>query len=243
MFIYEIVNKVNGKKYIGQAQDYDKRWKEHIYRFNTQIHENQYFQAAWNKYGQRNFSFRVIQVCTSQEELDQAEIEWIKTENTRNRDFGYNTMPGGGKTNAYEIRKARSKTLRPDGYSDVVNEFGTVFKIENLREFARQHNLTQPGLRQVVVTKKYFHYKGWRLATSETIGIPFDDKNFKERGNRISKVKLKTRYPNVLSPNGTIYSVEQLSQFCREHKLSKSNISMLLRRKKESYKGWTLAPD
>lgn len=239
MFIYEIKNKVDGKRYIGQSVDAVKRWDEHVYRLNNQRHENKYLQAAWNKYGHRNFTFNILDVCANHEELDISEINRINEYNTFDRKFGYNLMKGGSKHSSYQNRLNRSKSMRPEGYPPVVDYTGLVFHMENLREFARQHNLSQFGLRSVVVTKEYFHYKGWRLATPDTIGILFSDDDKLKRGNRISMAKLKHRYPDVISPDGTTYKVENLSQFCRDHSLSKSNMCQLLRNKKQIYKGWT----
>ena len=42
--IYKIENKVNGKVYIGQSIDIEKRWKEHISCLNNRTHHNDYLQ-------------------------------------------------------------------------------------------------------------------------------------------------------------------------------------------------------
>jgi hypothetical protein len=49
-------------------------------------------------------------------------------------------------------------------------------------------------------------------------------------------------YQIVISPNGDIYNIEHLTKFCQSHNLSISNMSMLLRGKKHSYKGWKIIP-
>jgi hypothetical protein len=242
MFIYEIVNLIDGKRYIGRSIDIATRWKHHIYCLNTSRHENCILQNAWNKYGYSNFKFNIIDQAFTEDELDEKEIYWITCYNSTDRKFGYNIMNGGSKSNHSTGRLQKSITLRPNGYELVVDSHGVVYQITTLREFARKHNLTQPGLRSVVVTKKCYHYKGWRLATSDTIGISFEDITRIERGKRISFAKLKEKYPDVICPNGTIYSVGHLSNFCKLHNLSMSNMSMLLRNKKESYKGWKLFP-
>lgn len=93
--IYKIINKVNGKIYIGQSIDIKERWKQHFYKaynekelgYNSAIHQ------AFRKYGYENFSFEVIELC-EKEELDAKETYWIKTLNTL-VPTGYNILPGG----------------------------------------------------------------------------------------------------------------------------------------------------
>jgi len=62
--IYKITNKVNNKIYIGSASYYDKRIGTHVNRLNSNIHDNNHLQAAWNKYGKDNFEFSIIEECT-----------------------------------------------------------------------------------------------------------------------------------------------------------------------------------
>lgn len=58
--IYEIVNKVNGHKYVGSSTNIQKRWKQHINALKRKDHHNKYLQRAWNKYGKKTFIFRVL---------------------------------------------------------------------------------------------------------------------------------------------------------------------------------------
>lgn len=64
--VYKIINKVNGKIYVGSSKNINQRWKEHIYHLNNGDHCNTYLQNAWNKYGSVNFSFKVIEKCEPQ---------------------------------------------------------------------------------------------------------------------------------------------------------------------------------
>lgn len=58
--IYKIQNKINGKVYIGESLDIDKRWLLHISELNDNAHHSYKLQEDWNKYGQDNFGFKVI---------------------------------------------------------------------------------------------------------------------------------------------------------------------------------------
>lgn len=60
---YEILNTVNGKRYIGSTVDFTKRFAQHRHKLNTHAHKNAHLQFAWIKYGIGAFEFRVLMLC------------------------------------------------------------------------------------------------------------------------------------------------------------------------------------
>lgn len=74
--VYIIKNKVNGKFYIGSSNNIWKRWQSHIYELNTNSHANKHLQRAWNKYGEENFEFNVLEFCDEEVQFDR-EQEYI----------------------------------------------------------------------------------------------------------------------------------------------------------------------
>lgn len=61
--IYEIVNTVNGHRYVGSAVNIQKRWKEHKNLLLCGKHHSLHLQNAWNKYGMDCFIFGLIEQC------------------------------------------------------------------------------------------------------------------------------------------------------------------------------------
>lgn len=61
--VYKIVNKVNGKIYVGSAKNIDKRRVGHRSGLRHNKHGNVYLQNAWSKYGEDNFEFSTIEEC------------------------------------------------------------------------------------------------------------------------------------------------------------------------------------
>jgi group I intron endonuclease len=61
--IYEIVNLTNGKRYIGSALKFSARWAGHRHRLRAGEHHSRHLQAAWNRYGEDAFDFRVVETC------------------------------------------------------------------------------------------------------------------------------------------------------------------------------------
>ncbi len=67
--VYEILNTVNGKRYIGQAAKLGKRWIRHQYELGRRTHHSRHLQSAWNKYGSGAFEFRALLICAPTKEL------------------------------------------------------------------------------------------------------------------------------------------------------------------------------
>mgnify|MGYP000886959842 CR=1 FL=1 len=61
--VYQIVNKLNGHKYIGSSINIWTRWGRHLSDLRKNKHDNNYLQNAWNKYGEDNFEFGVLLFC------------------------------------------------------------------------------------------------------------------------------------------------------------------------------------
>jgi group I intron endonuclease len=68
--IYQIVNKINGKVYIGSAKHFGDRWYKHKWSLRRNEHENKHLQNAWNKYGKNNFEFVILEECSADERFD-----------------------------------------------------------------------------------------------------------------------------------------------------------------------------
>lgn len=87
--IYQIKNKINNKIYIGSSKDIYKRWRYHIADFKANRHCNQYFQASWNKYGEDNFEFSILEKVINLEDLKDIEQQYLLKLNPF-KENGYN---------------------------------------------------------------------------------------------------------------------------------------------------------
>lgn len=104
--IYCIKNKITNKVYIGQSKNIKSRWRKHKSELKNGTHDNDYLQMAWDKYGENNFIFRVLELC-DENDLDEKECYYIKYYDATNKDYGYNLKDGGqhGKMTEYSRKK------------------------------------------------------------------------------------------------------------------------------------------
>lgn len=110
MVIYKIENKKNGKCYIGQTiQSLAHRMYEHKNRANKQPDRSHKLYMAIRKHGIESFSWEVIHVCSSLEELNRMEIEYIGKFNSFNH--GYNMTVGGDSVSDETREKLRNINL------------------------------------------------------------------------------------------------------------------------------------
>ena len=98
--IYKITNTANGKIYIGQSVDVQRRINDHQRTFAKGTHHSVHILRAYQKYGADAFKYEVIEYC-SIPDLDSREIYWIKYYDSANPSKGYNMSFGGQSKHKY----------------------------------------------------------------------------------------------------------------------------------------------
>lgn len=75
--IYQIRNIISDKKYIGSTNNFSNRFSSHKRNLRKNSHSNQHLQNAWNKHGEENFRFEIIELCDIENLLllEQAHID------------------------------------------------------------------------------------------------------------------------------------------------------------------------
>ena len=115
--IYQIVNIISDKRYIGKSNNIERRFWQHRNELNKGTHGNKHLQRAWTKYGENQFIFTVLEECL-ESELNEKEMYWITKFGGCKSSKLYNNTPGGdggaffgeangmyGKTHSDEVKE------------------------------------------------------------------------------------------------------------------------------------------
>ncbi len=202
--IYQIINNITQKSYIGYASRIRQRIKGHISDLKYSKHPNDYLQKAWIKYGIHNFKFVVLQECPK-DTLCLYEDYWVRILGTLDRDKGYNIKPtdpngiAGQSQETIEKLKISNKNARPSENT-----------MQKAKEYWSTHTMTEDhkkacreGLKKVdwyelrkdhykkvinIITKEV--YESTKKAI-EVSGIPRSTFLHKLQGSRVNDTNYK----------------------------------------------------
>jgi len=216
--IYKIVNKVNGKYYIGSSNDLlgkYGRWYEHRSNLVKNRHVNKKLQNSWNKYGEHNFKYLLIEVVDDDKLLivEQKYLDILKQDNTLGNDTHYN--------------------LTYDATSPMK---GKVPWNKGTKGLQVSHN---KGKKLSLETKK-------KISESTKLSMAkiYDRMSVKRKGKTLSenhKIKLsdKTIYKFINKNTGEIFTGTRY-EFRKKHNVDKACLWSLIVGKYKQTNGWSL---
>lgn len=112
--VYEIVNTVTGKRYIGSTNRYRFRFREHRRMLANGNHHAKYLQSSYRKHGGNAFVMRLLEVVTDPAYLIKREQYWIDQAKKRSL---YNSSLVAGRVEqklkpVYSIDPSTGKTIK-----------------------------------------------------------------------------------------------------------------------------------
>jgi len=113
--LYKIINKLNGKFYIGSTNDFSRRWYAHVFDLNRNQHVNPHLQNAWNLYGEQNFMFQIYRLCEETKLLieEQKELDmWVGKEECYNIRSSATCPVSPGEKRSEEVKRKISDTQK-----------------------------------------------------------------------------------------------------------------------------------
>lgn len=161
--IYCIKNLINGKVYIGSSCRIEHRHYSHFYLLKKKNHANHHLQKAFDKYGEPNFEFLIIE-SVEIPKLIAREQYWIDYYDATNADKGYNIRPrADGHLLSEETKKKLSlfhlgKKTRPHSEETKrkigLSNMGKTHMIGNQNPFFGKKHTKETKTRLSILAKK-----------------------------------------------------------------------------------------
>lgn len=112
--IYKIENLLNEKVYIGSTKNGIYRFSAHKSHLIRNTHPNKDLQMDWNKYGEENFKFEIIEEC-EKDKLTEREQYWIDYYGGMNNLINYNCREANNNGKMSDISKNRLSISKKGG--------------------------------------------------------------------------------------------------------------------------------
>jgi hypothetical protein len=88
--VYMILNRTNGKIYVGSAINPALRWRDHVRLLNNGAHTNRNLLLEWHQFGKVAFEFSILENVPDTRNLTLREQFWINEYSSAEATKGYN---------------------------------------------------------------------------------------------------------------------------------------------------------
>lgn len=209
--------------YIGQSQNIESRFKEHLYKLEKQNHTNYKVQDTYNKYG--NPKLVLIEKCDILE-LNNLEIYWTNEFDSINNGLniveagkvGWGVNSNASKYTKWQILKVFSLLYK--GKLSLIN-ISTRCKVSYSLVQDIRRSVTHLWLRDTYPNK----YE---------LMLTFDRINTGHYALANQNIRL------VKDPTGIIHEVLNIESFARKNGLNSGHFNRLINGKRKTHKGWVL---
>lgn len=228
--IYKITNDVNNKIYVGQT------WKTAKERFDRHCAEARWRKTkdmpivlAIKKYGKDRFKITIVEECNgcTQLQLDNREVFWAKELNAFS-------------PNGYNLKAGQSRGILSEETKKKIGESNKGKKrspetVEKLRVSHLGYVVTDEA------KKKLSNFnKGKKLSDNHKnkIAISNTGKIRTEEAKEKMRAKKLRFFYCITAPNGEVFNVNNLMEFCRQNNLNAGHMSSVANSTKLHYKNW-----
>ena len=216
--------------YIGQSQDIEKRFRDHLSSLRLNKHTNYRVQNAFKLYG---VPVLIVIERAKLEELNKLEVFWTKEFNTLTT--GLNIIDGGIGT-GFGPNNNNSKYTRLEILKLFRHLYLKSYKHLSLLEISKRLNI---GIDTIELIKARYRHK-W-IEEEFPYQYKLMSNLIRDRTNNVDhRVNLVPGGIYLKSPSGITTHISNIRKFARENKLDASNIRKVLNGKYSHCGGWTI---
>lgn len=253
--IYQIKNKVNGKRYIGSTVDFDMRKRLHASMLRKGSHHSMVLQRAFSKYGEDAFEYAIIEGGIQEQDLIRREQWFIDSQCPE-----YNSNKVAGKPPPTNTHSEESLRKRAAALHKPILQY----RIDSgtLRDRSGRLNVSMTLIRE------------WEsiAAASKALGIgnpsisecclgihksaggfvfKFKDNHIQYSPKLMAKLSSgerrqmtanrSSRKYQIITPSGDVVVVHGLNKYCKENGLNVKSAYNLASGCKKTYRGYSIA--
>lgn len=221
--IYKIINIQNGKCYIGSSKNLKKRLNGHRRSLTKCDHHSILLQRSWNKYGEENFEFEIIEEC-SIDVLLEREQHWMDETKCYDKKFGYNILPNAGSSVGRKVSEKTKKKLSIAAKMQKSNRFR--MKGKNSAAYGKRHSIEWKEMMsdRMAGNKNPFYGRKHSEETKRKIGNTNKDKSAGSK-SKLSKIN-EDMVKEILEKYRTgIYTQKELGSI---YGIDQTNVSLIV---------------
>jgi hypothetical protein len=239
--IYILKFKGTDQVYVGQSIHIEDRYKEHLTKLKHSKGSRR-LQSAYDIYGIPEL--QIVLECP-QEDLDACESEAINIYDSFNNGLNSvatseetpkwrNLLKGEENPSAIYENKDILKVVKL--MCDPTNTLVAISEITGVN-YATVRKISQ-GVQHTWI-KEEFPDLWDRMTAAKPERMKLIEEARWLNNQKLFNAKAQgIEYPKVISPDGTVYEIENLSDFCRKHNLQRTNFRNVLKGKRISCLGW-----
>ncbi len=232
--IYKIANIINNKVYIGQTcknQSFSRRFSAHRRLLINNSHDSSHLQNSWNKYGEENFLFEIVEIIEDDFVLTSREQFWVDKYESNNEKCGYNKRPIVDSNKGVKFSKECRQKMSEQRKGRMTGEKNPFYGKKHSEETKEKIRLANTGENHPYYGKKRPKEVGEKISASKTGNLRGEEscrakltweqvneirKLYSERNYRLYSQRDLAKRFNVTK--GAIYSIVHYQSWKEEQK-------------------------
>jgi group I intron endonuclease len=264
--IYKIINKIDGKYYVGSSQNIRNRLNKHKLYLKKNAHWNKHLQNAYNKYGIDTFEYIIVELVSEINQLLKTEQKYLdecKNNPDNNYMIAYDAIaPMRGKCLTIETKEKISSSNKGKKRTEEYKRKLSDSRIGNNNPMCEKKYTLSELLKKSEISKNLWKNNDYRNKhtgiKNYNFGKPKNEKtkekislsNKGKKRNEITKLKLSISHSGKKHKdyNHTVYKwYNQNNNICenctqydliKKYNLVASNITRLISKERKSHRGW-----